>query len=176
MSDRFQRELLISVAIIAGSFLISGAALYFIGKDLRLQGEKVGAVRTTIANSYTALNSFATLKKDVTQAANYGQAMDKILVSQDRLLDFGKWLDNLARTHQIRQNFSFSGEPVSPQETAPGHYVFSLELGGELNNIMNFVKDAEYKSPRFLTSFDSFDLIKSGDDYKVSISGRVFFK
>jgi len=176
MHNRFRRELLTSVAIIAGSFLISGIALYFLASDLQYQTQKIGFARAAVVSSYTTLDSFAVLKKGAAQAASYSQAMNKILVPQDRLLDFGKWLDGLARAHRIDESFSFGGEPAPPQENAPGYYIFSLGLSGKLGSIMDFMKDVEYKSPRFLTNLGSFDLSRSGDDYRVSINGRVSFK
>lgn len=176
MLNRFRRGLIVSAIIIVGSFLISGVVLYLMAGDLRFQVQNIGEAQAAILNSRIVLDSLSALKEDLAQASDYSQAMDKILVPQDQLLDFGKWLDQLARAYQIQLNFSFGGEPVSPQAGSPGYYNFSLELNGDLNNIMDFVKDVEYRSPRFLTVFDSLDLSNKDGSYEVSANGRVFFK
>jgi outer membrane murein-binding lipoprotein Lpp len=176
MHGHFRKELIISLAVIVGSFLVSGAALYFLSGDLQSQVQKIGTARALLTNRSAVLGSLAALKKDAAQAAVYKPAMDVVLVSQDQLLDFQKWLDGLAGVHRIGYNFSFQGDPVLPQSDAPGYYNFSLDINGALDNLIEFIKDVEYKSPRFLTNLYGFDLTRDGDNYRVLTQGKVFFR
>lgn len=176
MGSRFRRGLIISSAIIAGSFLISGVAVYLIGLDLRLQADKIGTARALIANHSAVLASLAHLKNDAAQAASYKTALDKVLVSQNQLLDFKKWVDGLARTNGLEHSFSFQGEPVLPSGDSPGYYNFSLDASGPQRNLAEFMETIEYRSPRFLSSLSSFNLTRSGDNYRISTQGNVYFR
>lgn len=176
MGRHFRRELIISVAIIAGALVIFGAAFYFLAGDLQFQSKKIVDVRAAIASRVATLDSLATLKGGAAPAAGYEQAIDRILVTQDKLLDFPKWLDGLARAHKVGSSFSFQGDPVLPQGNTPGYYSFSLNISGNLNDMADFMKDVEYQSPQFLTSLYGFDISGSGDNYAVVTSGKVFFR
>lgn len=176
MPTYFRRELVISLAIIGGSIAVFALALYFLSKDVNFQEEKVVADRALINQRAAVLGALADLKRDAPRGDVYKRAMDKILVSQDQLLDFPRWLDGLARVRQIGLNFSFQGSQVAPLEDSPGYIAFSLDLVGKLSYLIDFLKDIEFQSPRFLISLDNVDLTRSGSDYRILSQGRVFFR
>jgi len=156
--------------------LVFAAILYFLSRDLQFQAEKIVADRALINRRAAVLGALADLKRDAPQADVYKRAMDKLLVSQDQLLDFSRWLDGLARVRQIGLNFSFRGSQVAPQGDAPGYIAFSLDLAGKLNNLVEFLKDLESLSPRFLVGLDGVDLTGDGSSYRILSQGKVFFR
>ncbi len=176
MPNHFRRELIVSLAIVGGSILIFASILYFLSEDLSFQAEKVVADRALINQRAAILGALADLKKDASQADIYKRAMDKILVLQDQLLDFPHWLDGLSRAHQVGLSFSFQGSQVPPQGETPGYIAFSLDLTGKLGDLIDFLKDVEFQSPRFLVSLDNVGLTKGDSAYRISSQGRVFFR
>lgn len=176
MPDRFRRELLISLFVIIGGLLIFSATLYLLSSDLSARAEKIVADRALISQRSAALEFLAESKKNTPRADVYKQAMDRILVSQDQILDFSRWLDGLARVRQVGLSFSFQGGQVSPHGDAPGYIGFSLDLNGKLDDLTNFLKDIEFQSPGFLINLDNFDLSRNGSNYRILTQGRVFFK
>lgn len=177
MPINFKREILIGLAFLAGGILVFGGGVYYLSRDLDSQAQALIADRTLVANRAALLGSLADLKKDAPEAARYQQAMDKILVSSDRLLDFPKWLDDLARIHRVSLVFSFRGSQTPSRADAPGYIGFTMDVSGTAENLSGFLSDAEVKATRFLLALDAFDLAKSeGANYRVLTQGKLFSK
>lgn len=176
MFNHFRRELIFGLAFIGGGIVVFTSAIYFFSQDLESRADKVVSDRTLINQRAAALGALADLKRDSPPADIYKRAMDKILVSQDQLLDFPRWLDGLARVRRIGLNFSFQGNQIAPGENAAGYVAFSLDLIGKLDDLVDFLKDVEFRSPRFLISLEGIDLTRNGTDYRILSQGKVFFK
>lgn len=174
--NHFKRELVISFSIIGGSIIVFGIVLYFLSKDLTSRANKLTVDRLFISQRAATIAALASLKTDAPKADMYLQAMSKFLVSQDQLFDFPRWLDGIARSRQVGMNFSFQGSQTPPQGDMPGFISFSLDLSGELSNLVDFLKDIEFKSTRFLVAIDNFDLRRSDSGYRILANGKVFFK
>lgn len=176
MHRHFRRQLILGLEIIAGSVLIFGAGLYLLADDLENKSEKIVTARALISQTAATIEALADLKNDAPKADAYRRAIDKILVSQDRLLDFPRWLEGLARGRKVALTFSFQGSQVKPLDNAPGHIGFSLDIRGALANLTEFLKDVEFQSPRFLVSLDNFNLNGSGSSYRITSQGKVYFR
>ena len=176
MHHHFRKELLISFGIIAGSVVFIGLSVFFLSRDIAYQSEKITEDRVAVAQRTVSLGALASLKKDAPRAAAYKQAISQVLVTKDQLLDFPKWLDGIARGRQLSLSFSFSGSESPPQENSPGHIPFSMDVSGELDDLNDFLKDIEYKSPKFLVTMDGFDTSGGGSSYRIRTSGRVYFR
>lgn len=176
MPNRFRRELLISSLIVGTAVVAFGLAFYFLTNDLSSQAQKIVVDRASLAQRTILLSSLADLKRDAAEAAVYSQAMDKILVSQDQLIDFPQWISDLARIRQVSLSFSFQGDQVPPQNGSLGYINFSLDASGNLDNLGAFVEDLELQAPRFLVVLDTVDLSGGGTAYRLLSQGRVFFR
>jgi len=176
MHDHFQRSVIIGLAIIVGALLVFTAAFYFVSQDLSYQADKITEARGYISERTRALESLASLKEDLAQADVYKQAMDRILVTQDQLIDFPRWLDSLARGRQVALSFSFAGDPVPSQGKAPGYVNFTFSVEGSFDELVAFMKDVEFQAPGFLVDLESVNLDMVGSDYKISSGGKVFFR
>jgi len=176
MPNRFRRELLISLLIVGAAVVAFGLTFYFLTNDLDYQAQKIAFDRASLSQRTTLLSSLADLKRDAASAGVYRQAIDKILVSQDQLIDFPQWISNLARIRQVSLGFSFQGDQVPPQNGSLGYINFSLNASGNLDNLGAFVEDLELRAPRFLVVLDAVDLSGGGTSYRLLSQGRVFFK
>ncbi len=176
MVSHFKRDLIISFSIIAGSIAVFGTLFYFLSQDLYLQSGKISADRSIINQRAATIDSLNNLKKDAPNADVYLKAMNKLLVPQDQLFDFSRWLDGIARVRQVGMSFHFNGNIVSSQGNSPSYIAFSLDLNGGIQNLLDFLKDVEFRSPRFLVRIDNFDFTKNDRGYRILSNGRVFFK
>ena len=176
MPNRFKRSLVISGSVILGSVAIFAVAMYFLSQNLQNESEKIAAERIIISGRTAVLDSLASLKTNKAQADVYANAMNEILVMQDRLIDFPRWIDGLARGRNVASSFSFSGDVVQPGASNPGYANFSLSASGAVGDVIDFLKDVEFRVPRFLVDFTNIDFSGSGSNYRVSLSGKVFFK
>lgn len=176
MNIHFKRELLIDFGIIVGSILFIGLGIYILSGMLSTQADKISAERTLITRKAAAIAGLASLKRDLPQAEIYKKSLDQILVSQDQLLDVPHWLDGLARGRRVALSFSFAGTQTQPSGNSPGTVPFSLDIGGTLDDLIGFVKDVEIEPPRFLMNLDGFSLNGSGSAYRITASGKVYFK
>lgn len=175
MQAYFKKELIISLSIIFGSILLLGTAILFLSYDVAAQAEKVVSGRNSLLERANSLGVLAELKSGAIKAAVYRQAMNKILVTKDQLLDFRGWLDGLARGRNLTLSFSFRGETVPPSGDLPASIGFSLGVKGGLEDVLGFLKDIEFASPRFLLSLDDFSGKRDGLNYDFIGDGKVFF-
>lgn len=176
MPNHFKQEITLSLSIIGGSIIVFGVLLYFLSQDVVSQADKIVADRLVVSQRATAIEALAELKNNKPKANAYFEAMNKILVTQDQLLDFPRWLDGLARVRQVGMNFSFHGTQNPSTGSSPGFISFSLDLTGASQNLIDFMKDIEFRSPRFLATIDNFDFTRKESGYRIMANGKVFFK
>lgn len=176
MENYFRRQVIASIVAVAGAFLVFGAALYFVSSDLDKNSNRVYLDRTAAATRSAALESLAALKSGLNQSSKYRQAMSKILVTQDQLIDFPRWLGRLAQVNQVSENASFQGSQSAPQGKTPGYIGFGMSASGPWGNLSAFLKDVEYRYPQFLVNFDTVDLTQGNNSYSILVNGRVFFE
>ncbi len=176
MNSSFKKQLLISFGIIFGAVVAASIALYFLSSDLTAEANKIIFDKTLTARQAVVLSVLADLKRDAKRAAQYKGAMDKLLPAHDDLIGFSQWLNALARAHNISVSFSFRGDNTPATESIPGNDGFSLSSTGLSNDLSAFLKDIETQSPGFLLNVDSFDLVNSAPNYRLSLQGKLFSK
>ncbi len=152
------------------------AVVGWFAADVNVQRGKVVQDRALIRARAASIAILAELKRNATHALRYEEKMNAFLPTQEQLLDFPRTLDNLARVRQLALNFGFQGGQTPPQGSTPGAVSFALDVSGAFENILGFLKDVEVEPPRFLTTFDTFDIVRSGDGYRLLTQGRVFFR
>lgn len=176
MPQELRREFLISFGIIIGGLIVAGAASFFLSRDVAMQAGNAAEARELIRQRAATLGALADLKKGAPQAAVYRTALDKILVSEDQLLDFPRWLDGLARGRGVSLNFSFAEGQIQPEGQVPGSVGFSVDINGRLDSITGFLNDIELGPPRFLLGLEDFKLSGEGNGYSLKIKGRIYFR
>lgn len=176
MKNSFNRYLWISFGMILGIVVITTVAFYFLVGDITLRSNVISANRALIAEKNNSLVTFAEIKQDSAQAAEYKTAMDKLLPTQKELINFPQWLQNVAVSYSVTANSSFATDMTPASSTAPGTIGFSLTAEGGNDNVISFLRNLESQAPGFLLSFNSFNLSQNGDDAKVVVGGNVFFR
>lgn len=172
----FRRNLVTSVSVILASFIIFGIIFYWFAGDLGAQAKKVEESRATIRGRARLVETLARLKRNRLEVERYQTFVDALLPAQDGLLDFSRWLENLGRVHQISLRSSFQGATLTPTVDAAGTIGFLMEVDGSFSSLVEFFKELETRSARFLVTLDNFDVNRSGGSYKVSVYGRVFYR
>lgn len=177
MKDHYGRDVKIGVGLIVASYLAALGALYAIAGNLDTSVAKILQDRTKTQAQLQEINLIAELKNESAVAEGYRAAMDKLLPNQDRLLDFPRWIDSLARNHGVGARFSFQGDAVSAQGTSPAYIAFSLDLTGTIPNLGSLLRELESaQEAQFLVGVDSFNIARSGDSYRLGLQGKVFSK
>lgn len=168
--------MLISLAILFGGTLVISAGFYFLSSDIDAQTAKIILDRALISQRSQAIAGLAELKRDEAQAKVYRDAMSALLVTQDQLIEFPHWLDDLARKRGVSLSFSFDPSPTLPQEGAPGYSGFSITVSGAIQSDIDFIRDVESRAPRFLVKLTNLDVTRSGAEYRIMSHGQVYFK
>lgn len=164
------------MGIAAGITLTLLGIIGWLALDIEAQAGRIAEDRILLRDRTASVAALAELKMRAPQALAYEQKLNAFLPAQEQLLDFPRTLDNLARVRQVALNFAFQGGQTAPQGDTPGSVGFSLDITGTFEDIQGFLKDVELEPPRFLAAFDSFDVMRSGEDYRFLGQGRVFFK
>ncbi len=162
--------------IAVGMITLLAAVAGWFAADLSTQRSKVVQDRVLIRERSASIAILAELKRNAVQALRYEQKMNAFLPTQEQLLDFPRTLDNLARVRKLTLNFGFQGGQTPSQGNAPGAVSFALDVNGTFNDILGFLKDVEVEPPRFLAAFDTFDIVRSVEGYRLFTQGRVFFR
>ncbi|MBI4086050.1 MAG: hypothetical protein HY433_02295 [Candidatus Liptonbacteria bacterium] len=176
MFENFRRTIIWGIAFIAGSIIASGALVYWL--FLKLDGEavKIALDRDTIHSNSQLIEGLANIKSTASETGKYKQALDTLLPAKDELVNFSGWLDGLSRARNVSESFSFQGNAVESSKSEAGYVGFSLDASGAYDNLIDFLKDVEFRAPRYLVGFDSFDIKRDGSGYRVSVRGKVFFR
>ncbi len=176
MIENFRRTVIVGTSLIIGSIVIFSLILYWLSGKLYDETEQVSANRMFIKRHSELIGDLANLKTTTAEVQRYKQALDLFLPTKDELVNVSKWLDGISRAYQVNENFSFQGDATVPSDAEAGHIGFALDVNGGYDNLVNFLKDVEFKAPRYLTSFDDFDLKRAAGNYRILIHGRIFFR
>ena len=105
------------------------------------------------------------------------KSIDTLAPPKDQLL-FGlsSWMDSQERLYGVSASLNFEGREVEATEDTLGRVGFLMSITGPLEGALTFLKEIETRSPRFLMSLDSVDIVKADESYKLSVSGYAFFK
>lgn len=171
--DTFKRKLTTNISLFGGIVLILGGLLVILGFDIGSQTQKIRTQRESLVNRTQSVSTLANLQNDFNESQKYLSALENILPTRDQLIDFPRELEIAARNQNLGFGFSFGNEK-SPSNSEPGATTFSVTLQGTQTQIFNFVRFLEQS--RFLISFSTFDMNRSGERFNTTIRGEVFFK
>lgn len=176
MVEHFRWAILLGTISIIASIAVLGSVLYWLSGMLEKEAAAVAADRSVVLNNSRMIESLAAIKSNAQEVEKYSRAFDALLTTKDGLVNFSSWLDGLSRAHQVSENFSFQGNVVQSSGNSAGYTGFDLKARGAYDNLIDFLKDVEFKAPQYLVSFDDFDLSRNADAYNVVVHGRIFFR
>ena len=177
MKDDFKKRLIVSACIIFGSIVVASAALYFIASDLNAKADAVIRDRTLIAAQTTAIQGLAQLKRDAPKAAQYQAAMDALIPDQYHIVNFSKWLNDIAAKHGVVVTFAFQNENPPSASGQVGTAAFSIDVRGQSSAAVAFLRDIETQAAGFLLTINTFDLIPGATStVELSAQGNLFFR
>lgn len=176
MEAHFRKRITLGVLSIAGSVAAFGVLLYWMSGVLDSQTAKIVAARNAIEQQAQLVASLAALKTAKPEVEKYRQALDALLPVKDDLVNFPSWIDGLSRAHQAGATVAFKGKAVPAAENQAGSIGFSLDAQGIYGDLVDFLKDVEFKGPRYLVTLDNISIKRSGSAYHASVNGTVFFR
>lgn len=176
MGGHFRKRMVLGVLSIAGSIAVFGALLYWISGVLSDQAAAIVAARSVVEQQAQLVASLAVLKTMKPEVDKYRQALDALLPVKDDLVNFPAWIDGLSRAHQVGDTFAFQSKAVAAGEAQAGSIGFSLDAQGTYGDLADFLKDVEFKAPRYLVTLDGITLKRNGSTYRASVQGTVFFR
>ncbi len=174
-----KRKLLVNLGIIIGSFGLLGYGLFWFSGRLDARTDEIIKARQFIDESKRGITAIAELQGKAVEADAYQKRMDLILPREDQLLDFPRWLEGVAKVHQVAATFNFQGGQKPAEQNVPGYIQFTVAIDGRFDSILSFLKDIETNQRQFLAGFDHFELTRSGAIgvmYRMSVNGKLFFK
>lgn len=177
MKSDFKKELIVGLGIIlvslVGFFVIFGQ----LENKLETLSASVGSAQININHKAQLLADLAELKRNSGRANEYKRKMESLLPERDQLYNYQRYLENLAVPRKLNFNFTFQGEPVASTPTTPGSALFTLDISGNIDGILMFMRDAEIGTTRNIMSVENFDLARdAGDVYRLQLSGKTFFR
>lgn len=168
MDFKKQLTILLILAFAVSAILIT--ALFFFGNDIVKRIGRVGQSRQELDLRIRSVENAASLRQDYSLVQSYAPELENVLIGRDRLLGFPRDLGIIARQSQIDLNASLGAE--SPKDGALGATAFTLNGGGSLEGLINFLKRVE--TSRYFVRFNSVDFGRRDDKFKLLITGQVF--
>lgn len=153
------------------------AALVLIGliswliTDINKRTGAIQEIKKETSFRFKAVETLASLKKDQRDAAAQKVSLSVMLPIQDKLINFPKDLNALAKKNDVDLGFSF-GQELAGTDTVPGHISFTITASASFNNWLKFVEALE--NSRYMVSFDSFNLAGTEDKFQSVINAKVF--
>lgn len=175
MND-FRKKLFIRLGITIGvSAILLGLLLYIAG-DIKAVNASIQSVRTGLVTRSQSIGNLVDLKRDSEEARKGLSFLQNALPARESLFVFSDEVNRLAKQRNLSTVFTF-GIEVPGSATVPGKMGFTINVSGEYNSIIDFMKDLE--ASRYFTSVNSFELVSQGANttgYQVVFSGDVFYK
>jgi hypothetical protein len=175
--DGFRRHILIYSGIISGSALFLMLGGWWVSQSIAAHSQQIALQRSLVNGRAKSLEVLARLKQNSRDVDSYSVSMDRLLPEREDLLNFPRWLELFGRSSQVGLNFSYQGGGISePSEVTAGFIGFNLEATGSMDKLVQFVEELETKSRQYLVAFDSYDLTRQSDQYRLIMTGKVFFR
>ena len=172
----YHKEVIKYLAILLGSFAVLWIGFFFLARDIRGQAEIVEDDRILIAQNSRLVETLASLKKISPRVKGYEQKLSTLIPTQDNIIDFQRWMEDQGRTAGVGLTFSFEGTVAPPTLETPGYYPFSIRAQGNYLPMLNFLRELEISTTKFLISIEAFDLNHNQENYSFYGEGRVFFR
>lgn len=171
------KEIRLSLAIIVGSLVVFWGVFYFFQMKTNALADEIVQRRSIIKEHSTLGEVLASLKSDAQVAEGYEAAIDVLIPPKDKLfVGLSSWLQSQERLFGVSVRFSFQGNESDPTETDLGVVGFSMTVNGQLGDVVRFLRSVETQADQFLLRFNSIDVARDINSYRVSVGGDVFFK
>jgi len=168
----FKKQLLLMIIVILLGILISGAGLYFLGKDIKGNAEIVRNARQKLFSRSKIGERITFLKSQAEQARFYSPDLENILISRDQLANFSRDITAMAKQNSIDLSSSFSGETPATADGL-GKVGLTMTVVGSLENIVEFLK--MFNNSRYSAEFNFLDFVSQGEKFKALLNGQIFF-
>jgi len=153
--------------------LLAGV-LFYLYTDVNRRSQSIISLRGDMRSRLIAINSLSVIRDEYEALKPYLPQVDRLLPSQDELLNFPKNVSDIARTHRVEASVNFrGGAPAAATSTLSLRPIdFSLVAQGPLEGLFATLNDLE-KSV-YLIKFTSADLMRQEPHFRLTLSGQVF--
>jgi len=167
----FKNWLTKNIGITAGISLALLILIFFLGNDISKRATEIKEKRTDLATRLYSIESLTSLQTDSEKATRLQSTIETSLPAKDQLINFSKALENFTKANKMDFGFAFESE-IAGAENTPGINNFTLTTAGNYPNFLKFLNYAE--NSKYFVGFNSFNLEKAADKYKILIKGKVF--
>lgn len=172
--DGFKRRLLKKIGIAVGIIAILAAFLIALNIDINSRVAAISAARDELALRSRTVELLTGANSDLKRADPLFANLQSLLPDKDQLINFPRELQRVAKTYLVDAGFSFGAEKAGTSNK-PGSIKFTMTIGGDFDNIIDFLKYVE--SHRYLISLDSVDVRRSTrEDFSLLTSGDIYTK
>ncbi len=162
--------------MIIASIAMFWGAFYWLDHDLKKQTAAITEARYSIRRNAGLLETLANLKNLLPRVKLYEGKLNNLIHTRDELIDFPRYLEDLARRHNLAMNFSFQGVAAPAEAEQAGSQNFSLDISGSYDALERFLKELELTSVRYVAQLDNLDVSRQSEGYRILTRGRVFFR
>lgn len=163
--------MIVNIAAAAGIIIIPLAVLFWLRFDINKRAAAIQEAKRELVFRFKMAELAAALKKDAETAKKEKLLIETILPTSDKLINFSKEVNESAKKNKIDANFTF-GQETAATDREPGYISFIISADGALPDWLGFIQSLE-KMPYFI-SFDSFNLVANGNQFRSIINGKVF--
>ncbi len=168
----FKKEITKELLIDAGLIIAFTVMTLFVINDISTTQASITKARTERTENLKIKNNLEELVKEEKIADNYFSPLKNALPQKNELFVFQNEIRQIASSQGLTADLRFIGEE---EGGSVGKASFNLEVYGDYNRIMTFIKDLE--SSRYFINFGNFEInTQSGTSYQAKISGKVFYK
>ncbi|MDD5098791.1 MAG: type 4a pilus biogenesis protein PilO [Candidatus Colwellbacteria bacterium] len=172
----FQKKLFIRLGLaVVISGVLFGTA-FFVGSDIESVHDSIRSMKNVFATKAQMTSSLAELRQTREEAESAMSILRNALPDRESLFIFTNEVSRIAQTRGLTAVSSFGSE-IPGSESAPGRIEFTINISGEYDKIVEFIKEVE--TSRYFTSVKSFDFVSQGANtsgYQAIITADIFYK
>lgn len=166
MADKVKKRPTLVVLVSIGAVGVILVGLFLVGIDTKNVAEEVVKARAELKMGIDQLDKLAQLREESKLAQSRIGSLENLLPSRDELFSFPTRVETLAANQGLSARFTFGSE-------GDGSIDYSLDVQGLYGEIVNFLDSIEKNMP--FMNVAGTDIIIAGEEYRASISGKVFF-
>jgi hypothetical protein len=172
----FQRELTLNIVVVVAAFILGAIGVFWLRWNLVTASFAVEETHINLARRSGLLGSSAELRKEEARAMELIQSFNRLIPIEDELINLESFLRISAERKGLTSSFSFEGAPKPSAGQDPGEQAFGLTLQGELEPLLSYMKDLEFKRRSFLFTINSATLESLVEGYQLKINATSYFR
>ncbi len=173
--NRFYKNLAVEISIIIVTIVVLYGGVIFFKSKISSGANEIIKTRQDLTYRTESLQVYSLLKTQYdSKSKNYLIKLRNLVTTEDQLINLRREFQALAAKESVNANVALFPNDETILPNGLGTIKFNLNLNGDFNQIMNFIKSLDQF--RYLVVIDGLSINQQGSSVQMMIQGQVYFR